>query len=309
MNRSHSCPNLCSVLSHTISNDKVTEKPISTEKPSFIEICSQLDICHCKFIKNNTLQNNSFLSKLFNVSTKLANIILPIDNDSLLSLNKTYTDKCHTLRIPKIFCYMPKIESIALYHNRKFKSYDLLKNDKRYWQDQLFCLSKKSNNLCKYLKDIGYDIDIISQLNQILYQCYHKKYNIIWLDANILSESHINHAIYILRIMYHYDNTIIVMVPDLNIFDKLHSSTEVKLEKTESASVYKFNYIQYINIHKLFNKINRCGDINVDTASQELIVSCNISHEHIVQYLNNKFYVGCNIIKPNNISKTDNIVL
>lgn len=290
MNRTRSCPNLQTNFNPTPSGYKTVLVPVPSDNTNFS------DICHCKFV-NQCKNGNGLFGRLFNMPVKPKIITLPVGNSSLLSLNKTFTDKCHILKIPKVLGYMPKLNHIMLHHNRKMVPLELDKKDDRYWQDHLFCLSNNSFKLYKYLKDVGYDIDISSQIHQILYRCYHKNYNVIWLDGSILSEEQLNHIIYVLRVMYNRKNTIIIMVPSVEKFKTKHDTSEFSLKETESPNFYKFDYMNYICIKKLMKEITYNKDVSDGCYSGEIIVNNKASLKDVAKYLNNKFYVGCDIIK------------
>jgi hypothetical protein len=303
MNRSRSCPNLQSYLAPGIaSNCNIIMKPIPV-----LETGNYSEICHCKFIKpDHKKVGNKIWNKVFHATIRPNTIVLPISDSSLVSLHKTYIDKCHIMRILKVFYYMPRLNRVALYNNRKFVSWNLSNRDDKYWQNHLFCLSKTSTQLYQYLKDVGYDIDIASQLHQILNGCYHKNYSIIWLDGTILSEIQIIHAIYILRVMYHHTNTIIIMVSDIQQFKKTHDNVDFPVTESNSQEFYKFSYLKYIQFKKLMKEITISSNVNISNESDELIVQSDVSKKNIAKYLNNKFYFGCNTIKADFIPKYRN---
>lgn len=254
-------------------------------------------ICHCKPVHK---KNISLLNKLFG-NTKSDTITLSVSQNSLISLYKTYIDKCHILKISKTIYYIPKLNQIGLYKNQKIILYKLDSRDNKHRQDHLFCLSKNNSNLCKYLRNIGYDIDISNTTAEILYKAYHKNYSIIWLDRTTLTELQIFHIIFILRVMYKHKNTIIIIHTDIDKFQKKTITTNFKLRKTNSPGFYQFDYLNYIWLKTLVKEIAFSKDVDTSNQTEELLVQSNISRENVATYLNNKFYIGCCIINPQNL--------
>jgi hypothetical protein len=296
MNRTRSCPNLRNITSRNDSV-RIIVKPVP-----IVDNKRYSEICHCKFTKNDTKQSGSIFIKLITGAIKPNIIDLKLSESSLLSLHKTYIDKCHVLKIPKVFTYMPKLNKVALYQNRKFIPYSLNTRDNRYWQDHLFCLSRSTANSCQYLKDVGYDIDVVTQVHQILARSFLKNYSIIWLDGAALSDIKIFHIIYILRFMYHHTNPIIIMVPDVNIFKQKYESNEFNVTETISPGFYEFEFMKYIEFNNLIKEVI-FDSSKPSITNRELIVSNNVTKVEIAKFLNNYFYVGCNIIKSKHSSK------
>jgi ribosomal protein L23 len=92
------------------------------------------------------------------------------------------------------------------------------------------------------------------------------------------------------------------MVPDVNEFRQKYESKEFNINETISPGFYEFEFMKYIEFNKLIKEIifDSSKQFNNNT---ELIVSNKITKVEIARFLNNYFYVGCNVIKSDYVPK------